>query len=106
LYKDYGIFNGKRIVDSSYVSEATSPEGLKNADGTACKQYAYQWWLLNYKGKQIPYMRGILGQFVFVLRDENAVVVRLGHKRNKTLTPEGYPIDAKLYLDAAYSILN
>jgi hypothetical protein len=51
-------------------------------------------------------MRGILGQFVFVLRDENAVVVRLGHKRNKTLTPEGYPIDAKLYLDAAYSILN
>lgn len=106
LYKDYGNYNGLQIIDSSYVSEATSPTLLKEEDGKICKQYGYQWWMLDYKGMHIPYMRGILGQYVFVLRDKNAIVVRLGHKRPKTKVPEGYPTDVKLYLDAAFSILN
>ncbi|MCC7051052.1 MAG: serine hydrolase, partial [Bacteroidia bacterium] len=106
LYKDYGKFNNKQIIDSTYVQAATSPTGLLEEDGKPCKQYGYQWWMVDYKGMHIPYMRGILGQYVFALRDKNAIVVRLGHYRPKTKTPEGFPTDVKLYLDAALSILN
>jgi CubicO group peptidase (beta-lactamase class C family) len=106
LYKDFGKVDSIQLIDSAYVAEATSPNGLVDEDGKPYTQYGYQWWIVDYKGMRIPYMRGILGQYVFVLRDKNAVVVRLGHYRPKTKTPEGYPTDVKLYLDAALSILD
>ncbi|MCD7851273.1 MAG: hypothetical protein LUH63_17095 [Parabacteroides sp.] len=53
----------------------------------------------------IPYMRGILGQYVFIIPDKNAVVVRLGHKRSDTRTEQHYPDDINTWLDAALDIM-
>ena len=53
----------------------------------------------------IPYMRGILGQYVFIIPDKNAVVVRLGHKRSKTRTAQHYPDDIDTWLAAALDIM-
>jgi hypothetical protein len=67
--------------------------------------YGYQWWIVNYNGLQIPYMRGILGQYIFSIREKNAVVVRLGHKRSNEYKGR-HPSDVYLYLDAAFMILD
>jgi hypothetical protein len=66
--------------------------------------YGYQWWIVNYKGKQIPYARGILGQYIFVLQDKNAVVVRLGKQRSKKYI-DHHPAEIYTYLNAAYELL-
>jgi hypothetical protein len=49
-------------------------------------------------------MRGILGQYIFVIPHENAVVVRLGHKRDEEKTNH-HPNDTYLYLETAKTLL-
>jgi hypothetical protein len=53
---------------------------------------------------QIPYARGILGQYIFVIPDKNAVVVRLGHERSNERIGS-HTADVFLYIDAALEIL-
>ena len=48
-------------------------------------------------------MRGILGQYVFVIPDKIMVVVRLGHKRS-TEKINDHPKDVYLFLDAALAM--
>ena len=48
----------------------------------------------------------MLGQYILVLQDQNAVVVRLGHKRSKERTEQFYPADIDIWLDSAYEILD
>ena len=48
-------------------------------------------------------MRGILGQYVFVIPDKNMVVVRLGHKRD-TEKVNDHPKDVYVFLDAAFEM--
>lgn len=103
-----GQWDGKQLISSAYLKEATSPDTTlfyKEADRqNQC--YGFQFWNLDYKGMHIPYMRGILGQYVFVIPEKEAVVVRLGHKRGTDYTEQHYPDDIDTWLDAAMEILN
>lgn len=56
LFKDYGNWNGKQILDSAFVATATRPK-FKDSP-----EYGYGLWLSNYKDKNIFYLRGVLGQ--------------------------------------------
>ena len=55
--------------------------------------------------KRQPYMRGILGQYVFAIPELNAVVVRLGHKRSDTRSAQHYPDDINTWLGAAVEMI-
>ena len=102
-----GNWKGQQLIPEAYIEEATAPASeLKAqwAEGTN-DYYGFQFWYLEYKGHKIPYMRGILGQYIFVIPEKNAVVVRLGHKRDKEKGEYYAPKDAFLYLDAALEIL-
>lgn len=100
-----GSWNGEQIVSEKYLQEALEPATyLIDENGKKVDFYGYQWWIVNYKGKKIPYARGILGQYIFILYDKNAVVVRLGHERDNEYL-NNHPKDVYLYLDAAYSLL-
>ena len=56
---------------------------------------------------KIPYMRGILGQYVFTLPEKNAVIVRLGHKRSDTYTADQhYPDDINTWLTPRWTYFN
>ena len=62
-----GYYNGKQIVSSDYIDEATKnqmPETEKNV------KYGYQFWL----GEDHYKASGKLGQFSIVIPDKNAVV--------------------------------
>ena len=102
---DSGEFHGNRILSAEYVQKATSPASwLHDEHGKSCDYYGYQIWMLNYKGMKINYARGILGQYIFMIPDKKAVVVRLGHKRSDSRR-NGIPEDIYIYLDAALELL-
>ncbi len=62
--------------------------------------------MLNYKGLDVKYFRGILGQYILVVPELDAVIVRLGHKRSKEYDPVyDYPIDINLWLEAGLTLL-
>ena len=107
LILNKGMWNGKRIISEEYLAEATSPKEylIDKETGDIVDFYGFQWWIVNYKGHQIPYMRGILGQYIFAIKDKNAVVVRLGHERSKEYINH-HPKDIYDYLDAAFLILD
>lgn len=107
LILNKGNWNGKQLVSESYIKEATTPDTnliFKEYNETNhC--YGFQFWHLTYKGIEIPYMRGILGQYVFAIPELNAVVVRLGHKRSDTRTAQHYPDDIDTWLSTAIEII-
>lgn len=103
-----GRWQGRQIISEKYITEATTPaKELKAETGNkANNYYGFQFWILEYKGFKIPYMRGILGQYIFVIPQKNAVVVRLGHKRDPEYGAYVAPKDVYTYLDAALEILD
>lgn len=106
LVLNNGKSNTKQIISESYLEQAFKPANfIKDKEtGADVNYYGYHWWIINYKGMKIPYARGILGQYIFVIPEKNAVVVRLGHKRD-TEYKDGHPIDTFKYLDVALEIL-
>jgi CubicO group peptidase (beta-lactamase class C family) len=78
---------------------------LAKQDETPVDNYGYQWWITNYKGEQIFYARGILGQYIFVIPSKNIIMVRLGHKRASKSGDE-LPKDGYTYLDMVDELAN
>lgn len=107
LLLNNGSWNGRQLISESYLKEATTPDAsliFKDYnEPNHC--YGFQFWHLTYNGMEIPYMRGILGQYVFIIPELNAVVVRLGHKRSETRTEQHYPDDIDTWLGAAVEMI-
>ena len=106
LVLNNGKWNDKQIISEEYLKEATSPASylIDKGDKKPITFYGFQWWVIHYKGHTIPYMRGILGQYVFAIPEKNAVVVRLGHERSKEYIGH-HTKDVNQYLDAAFELL-
>ncbi len=43
LYMNYGNWNGKQLIDSSYIIESITPAPLKNTKGKNIDEYGFQW---------------------------------------------------------------
>lgn len=99
LYKDQGKWNGKTILDSTFVATSTKP---RFADSP---EYGYGWWLDVYKGKQLFYMRGHLGQYVIVIPEDNLIIVRLGHQNSRSTNGTPHSDDFYVYLSETYKML-
>ncbi len=119
LVLNKGDWDGIQIVDSNYIKEATTPatwlkytRPLSSGDKTAtetvpCNFYGYQFWLTNYQGLKVTYFRGILGQYIFVIPELDAVIVRLGKKCDKEYDyKHEYPKDVELWLKTGIDEIN
>jgi len=106
LILNNGQWDSTQIISASYLKDAISPASyLLNEEGTApVDYYGYQFWIIDYKDMKIPYMRGILGQYIYAIKEKNAVVIRLGHKRSHEYVNH-HTKDIYLYLDEAMKIL-
>ena len=103
LYLQNGIWNGDTIVDPAFVRESLSPNGLPTESGEPA-DYGYQWWLLpNYKDQFIFYARGILGQYIIVIPEKQAIIVRLGKKRGERIN--GHPSEVLAMIDAVNEVV-
>jgi CubicO group peptidase (beta-lactamase class C family) len=96
LYLHHGNWHGNQIIDSSYVAESVNPAPLDD-NGKPNKVYGYHWWIGDYSGKHIFYCRGILGQYIVAIPDENIIFVRLGHKRGEKAA-DGSLLDMPVYV--------
>jgi CubicO group peptidase (beta-lactamase class C family) len=94
LYLDSGKWNGKQLIPQNYVLASIKP--------ALSEHYGYNWWILNCNGHIVPYCRGILGQYIFVIPGRNMVIVRLGKKRGPV--NNNVPSDALVYLKAAFDM--
>lgn len=100
-----GMWDSTQIVPAAYVKDATSPASwLKNREGDVVDYYGYQFWIMNYKGLNIPYFRGVKGQFIYVIPEKNAIVVRLGEYVSQTKI-HNHSINSYTYIDAALEVL-
>ena len=102
-----GNWKGKQIVSEKYVKEATTPASyLKDPteNGNPVDFYGYQYWMVNEQGHDIVFQNGLFGQYVYVIRDKNAVVVRLGESKVTKPIHHHQP-EIFAYAAAALSIL-
>lgn len=106
LVLNNGEWNGNQLIPKWYLDEATTPKSelIDKELNKPNNRYGYQWWCLKYKNYTIKYARGILGQYIFVVPELNAVIVRLGHKRND-IKIDGHPEDVYRYLDFGFDII-
>lgn len=86
LFLNHGSWNGKQLISEEWVKEAT----MKHIDTIGVDPgehgYGYQWWMNSFGGYSA---RGIGGQFIFVLPEENLVVVFTSKLENRDfLLPE------------------
>jgi CubicO group peptidase (beta-lactamase class C family) len=99
LYKDFGQWNGQQLIDSSFVVKSIRPR-FKDSP-----EYGYGFWLSNHLNKQIFVMRGILGQYVITIPEDDLIIVRLGHERgSKKNLP--FSSDFYTYVEEAYKMLD
>ncbi|WGF93676.1 serine hydrolase [Aequorivita marisscotiae] len=98
LYKDYGKWNGRQLLDSTFVAKSITPRFAKSPE------YGYGFWLSDFLGKKIFAMRGILGQYVIVIPQDDLIIVRLGHQRG-TKTDLPFSSDFYVYIDEVYKML-
>ncbi|MBX7094291.1 MAG: beta-lactamase family protein [Flavobacteriales bacterium] len=103
LYLHQGEWNGTQIVSSEWVKKSTEPADLLDTDGSKNDRYGYCWWITEYNGKKVFYMRGILGQYVICVPDDNVIIVRTGHKRGDKRNDQ--PLDLFDYLNAGYEMI-
>ena len=98
LYRDYGRWNGRQILDSNFVARSIQARFEESPE------YGYGFWLSNHLDKKIFVMRGILGQYVITIPQDNLIIVRLGHERGEQI---GQPFtdDFYVYVEEAYAML-
>ena len=101
-----GDWNGRQIISESYLQEAITPASyLENEFGDApLNYYGFQIWNIHYKGLQFPAFKGLGGQYIFMIPQKEAIVVRLGHERSDKYIREN-TVDMGGYLDIAFRIL-
>lgn len=99
LYKNHGEWNGKQLLDADFVAKSIHPRFPEDS------MYGYGFWLSDHKNKSIFVMRGILGQYVITIPEDNVIIVRLGHKRGNFVKGVSFTEDFYIYIDEAYAML-
>lgn len=106
LVLDKGYWNGEQVLPEDFVEQLVSPVyNVQDKHGNQVDYYGFQTWLLNHPRGTIPYFRGILGQYIFIIPHLDAVVVRLGHKRSDYRIND-IPSDVWIYADMIHEMLN
>lgn len=76
-----GLHNGKQIIPKWYYEEMIALNDLSTEEGIPNTRYGLHIW--SYRGGENPayYCRGIRGQYLISIPEENLLIVRLGAKR-------------------------
>jgi len=107
LVLNKGMWGEKRIISESYLREAVTPASyLKDpTEGNApVDYYGYQYWILRRQGTPVYAMNGLFGQYVYILPEKDAVVVRLGESKWEKPVHHYQP-ENFVYLDAALALM-
>ena len=106
LMLNRGRWDDRQLVPEAYMDEMMCPASyLKDQWGKdSLSYYGLQTWIMDYRGERIPCMRGMLGQYVFAIPSQDAIVVRLGRKRHDVYDG-ALTVDMTRYLEIAFKII-
>ncbi len=99
LFKNKGVFAGKQILPAEFIEKATRPRFEDDP------MYGYGFWLSDHLDKKIFAMRGILGQYVICIPEDNIMIVRLGHNKGQSVPGESFTKDFFIFIEEAYKML-
>lgn len=102
LILNKGVWNQQQIVPEKYVDSCFIPANLNCNDEPLIK-YGLHWWILNYKGFDVHYARGISGQYIITIPSEKIVILRTGWERG-TVDSAGHPSDIYNYINIALGL--
>lgn len=100
LYLNDGKWNGKQILDSTFVQKCITPRFPESP------QYGYGFWMHTINNKKLFYLRGHLGQFVIVIPEDNLIIVRLGHIKGLQTETDPHSNDLYTYVEESYKMIN
>ena len=80
LYRDGGLYNGEQIVPAQWIEDSITPDAShlvpgKRDTATTNFGYGYQWWLPENPDQEFLAI-GIYGQYIFIDRKTNTVIVK------------------------------
>lgn len=99
LFINNGKWENKQLLDSAYVAKFSTARFKESP------YYGYGFWLSDYRNKDIFYMRGVLGQYVIIIPEDDLVIVRLGSKLIHKKSEEKHYEDFYMYIDETYKML-
>jgi CubicO group peptidase (beta-lactamase class C family) len=99
LFKDHGKWNGKQLLDSTFVAKSITPRFPESPE------YGYGWWMKDIDDKHFFMMRGHLGQYVIVEPNDNVIIVRLGHSKGNNKEVGAFTADIDSYIKEGYKML-
>ena len=99
LYKDHGKWNGKQLLDSTFIAKSVTPRCKESPE------YGYGWWMKDQGDKHFFMMRGHLGQYVLVEPNDNIIIVRLGHQKSEDAGVGQFSNDITVYIEEAYKMM-
>jgi CubicO group peptidase (beta-lactamase class C family) len=112
LIKKQGDWDGNEVIDSSFMESMIKNPKLSTQEKIPNYRYGLHIW--TYLGGENPvyYCRGILGQYIITIPNEDIVIVRTGFERKdivvSSLNPYevGHPSDLFTYISIAKRLIS
>ena len=79
MFAQNGRLGGTQIVPEAWVRDSTAPSAPTPQTGTL---YGYQWWIPRETAPHVVMARGIYGQYIYIDRTADTVIVTTGADRN------------------------
>lgn len=85
---------GQKVLSQEWVRESLVPTNVPDPEGQNVLHYGFQWWLAPPHIQPWHFSaRGMRGQYITVLPDEELIIVRMGRRRvedrtNKEMSPD------------------
>lgn len=89
LYLHDGYYNGRQIVPAEWINTVTAFQMKTNNEVPFLTDYGYYWWLGSAHGQNFVCANGYGGQFIFIVKNLNLVIVSRTDYRNINDTKAG-----------------
>jgi len=100
LFINYGKWDDQQILDSAYIAKLSKPRFKETP------HYGYGFWISNHMDKEIFYMRGVLGQYVIMIPEDDLVIIRLGRELIRSTNEDKHYKDFYMYIEETYKMLD
>lgn len=85
---NHGKWNDQQVIPASYFDEMVKNPVMSTEEGVPNTRYGLHIWTYVSNGHPVYYCRGIKGQYIIAIPDEQLIVVRTGHKRAPDTDPK------------------